>query len=109
TWGRLATPLAVLAVATAGAGLLLGALPALGLAGGGASAVTGFVSLALTAGLVLEKYSSWTGASPTRFEPQAVAAIVVALPALLLEALGYPSWTVVGQWVLLVVVTLIDV
>lgn len=109
TWGRLATPLAVLAVATAGAGLLLGALPALGLAGGGASAVTGFVSLALTAGLVLEKYSSWTGASPTRFEPQAVAAIVVALPALLLEALGYPSWTVVGQWALLVVVSLIDV
>jgi len=109
TWGRLLPALAVLAVAAAGAAALLGAVSALGLSVGGASSAAGFVALALTAALVVEKYSSWTGAAPTRFEPQAVAAIVVALPALLLEAFGYPSWTLVAQWVLLAVALVVDV
>lgn len=106
TWGRLVPALTVLAVATVVTTVLLGVV--LGSAGGSTSAA-GFAALALTAALVIEKYSSWTGLSPTRFEPQAVAAIVVALPALLLQAFGYPSWTLTGQWVLLAVVLVIDV
>jgi hypothetical protein len=108
TWGRLLPVLAALAVVAALAALLLDAVSA-GPPGGAATAVAGFVALTLAAALVLEKYSSWTGVPPTRLEPKAVAAIVVALPALLLEAFGYASWTLVAQWVLLGVVLLVDV
>ncbi len=109
TWGRLVPALAVLALLAVLAEALLRAAPLAWPTVGGASSAAGFAALALTAALALEKYSSWTGVAPTRFEPQAVAAVVVALPALLLEAFGYASWTLAGQWALLAVVLLVDV
>jgi len=91
------------------AGLILASVPAPGLAGAGAASVAGLFAVALTAALVLEKYSARTGVSPRRFEPQAVAAVVVALPALLLEAFGYPAWTLLAQWALLAAAAVVDV
>lgn len=107
TWGRLAPALVALGAGAAVAAAVVGAVPALGPLAAGAAA--GYCALAVTAALVLEKYSSWSGAAPTRMEPQAVAAIVVALPALLLEAFGYPEWTLTAQWLLLAVAALVDV
>lgn len=109
TWGRLLPALAVMAVAVPAAGLILASVPAPGLAGLGAASVAGLFAVALTAALVLEKYSARTGVSPRRFEPQAVAAVVVALPALLLEAFGYPAWTLLAQWALLAAAAVVDV
>ena len=109
TWGRLLPALAVMAVAVPAAGLILASVPAPGIAGAGAASVAGLFAVALTAALVLEKYSARTGVSPRRFEPQAVAAVVVALPALLLEAFGYPAWTLLAQWALLAAAAVVDV
>lgn len=107
TWGRLAPALVALGAGATVAGAVVGAVPGIGPLAAGA--VAGYCALAVAAALVLEKYSSWSGAAPTRMEPQAVAAIVVALPALLLEAFGYPEWTLTAQWLVLAVAALVDV
>jgi len=65
--------------------------------------------LLLTCLVALEKYSSWSGAPVGRWEPQVVAALVVALPMLVLVAFGAPGWVMPVQFFLLAVVWLIDV
>src|SRR5690606_8901746 len=92
------TPLAWLASAL----LPVAAPPSIGL-------LVAYVTLLLTGVLVVEKYSSWSGVEPGRIEPQLVAALLVALPALVLQALGYPDWVVGSQVALLFVVSLIEV
>lgn len=69
----------------------------------GAASLIGLVVLAL------EKYSSWSGAAPTRIEPQLVAAMLAALPALLLGAFGMGDWTLITQFLLLGLVAIIPV
>lgn len=77
-----------------------------------ASALTTLMAygcLLLTCLVALEKYSSWSGAPVGRWEPQVVAALVVALPMLVLVAFGAPGWVMPVQFFLLAVVWLIDV
>ncbi len=68
-----------------------------------------YAGLLLTCLVALEKYSSWSGAPATRWEPQVVAALLVALPMLVLVAFGAPSWVMPVQFFLLAVVWLIEV
>jgi hypothetical protein len=68
-----------------------------------------YVGLLLTCLVVLEKYSSWSGASAGRWEPQVVAALLVALPMLVLVALGVPTWVLPVQFFLLAVVWIVEV
>lgn len=98
----LACMLVVALVAGSAAGLLPGGqlpLPTLI----GAVTLIGIVVLAL------EKYSSWSGAAASRLEPQLVAAMLAALPALLLGALGVGDWTLISQLLLLGLVSIIAV
>lgn len=69
----------------------------------------GALSLVGLVVLALEKYSSWSGAAPSRLEPQIVAALLAALPALLLGAFGVGDWTLLTQFLLLGLVALIPV
>jgi len=69
----------------------------------GAASLIGLVVLAL------EKYSSWSGAAASRIEPQLVAAMLAALPALLLGAFGMGDWTLITQFLLLGLVAIIPV
>ena len=55
------------------------------------------------------KYSSWSGAAASRIEPQLVAAMLAALPALLLGAFGVGDWTLITQFLLLGLVAIIPV
>lgn len=59
--------------------------------------------------LALEKYSSWSGAGAGRLEPQIVAALVAALPALVLGGLGVGEWVQTTQLILLGLVAIISV
>lgn len=68
-----------------------------------------YAGLLLTCLLALEKYSSWSGAAASRLEPQVVAALLVALPMLVLVALGVPTWVVPVQFLLLAIVWIIEV
>jgi hypothetical protein len=68
-----------------------------------------YAGLLLTCLVVLEKYSSWSGASVGRWEPQVVAALLVALPMLVLVALGVPTWVLPVQFFLLAVVWIVEV
>lgn len=72
-------------------------------------ALLGAVTLVLLVVLALEKYSSWSGTGASRWEPQIIAALLAALPSLLLGALGVPEWTLMVQVGVLFVVTLISV
>ena len=67
------------------------------------------VTLLLTCLAALEKYASWSGASAGRWEPQLVAALVTALPMLVLTALGAPTWALPAQFLLLAVIWLVSV
>lgn len=119
TLGRLTPALLVLGALTVLAVplLLLVYSGALGGAGGGAPlepAVVGqvllaFAVLTLTCLAALEKYSSWSGAAPSRWEPLVVSALLVALPSLLLIAFDAASWTLPVQFGLLAIVWLIEV
>lgn len=71
--------------------------------------VVGAVTLVGLVVLALEKYSSWSGAAPGRFEPQLVAAMLAAAPALLLGAMGVGEWTLLAQLLLLGLVSIIAV
>lgn len=73
------------------------------------TALMAYACLLLTCLVALEKYSSWSGAPVGRWEPQVVAALVVALPMLVLVAFGAPGWVMPVQFFLLAVVWLIDV
>src|SRR5690606_3168827 len=64
TWGRLAPALVALGAGATVAGAVVGAVPGIGPLAAGA--VAGYCALAVAAALVLEKYSSWSGAAPTR-------------------------------------------
>lgn len=117
TRGRVTPALVVLGVATVVATPLLYFVTAL-FAGGApvqleASAVPvvlgAYAVLMFTCVLTLEKYSSWSGASPGRWEPQLVAALVVALPVIVFVAFDAPSWTLPAQAVMLAVLWLIEV
>lgn len=66
-------------------------------------------ALLLTCLAGLEKYASWSGVAASRWEPQLVAALVTALPMLVLTALGAPTWTLPAQFLLLAVIWLISV
>lgn len=77
--------------------------------GGLLPALVGSVSTIGIVVLALEKYSSWSGAAASRIEPQLVAAMLAALPALVLGAFGVGEWTVLTQFLLLGVVALIAV
>lgn len=72
-------------------------------------AVVGSLSTIGIVVLALEKYSSWSGAAANRIEPQLVAAMLAALPALVLGAFGVGEWTVITQFLLLGIVALIAV
>jgi len=71
--------------------------------------VVGAASLIGLVVLALEKYSSWSGAAASRIEPQLVAAMLAALPALLLGAFGMGDWTLITQFLLLGLVAIIPV
>ena len=71
--------------------------------------VMAYAGLLLTCLLALEKYSSWSGASAGRWEPQVVAALLLALPMLVLVALGVPTWVVPAQFFLLAIVWIVEV
>lgn len=75
----------------------------------GASGFVGAASLALLVLFALEKYGSWSGSGSGSWEAQVVAAILAALPSLVLAAFGVPSWTVGSQVGLLMVVLLVAV
>ena len=68
-----------------------------------------FAVLTLTCLAALEKYSSWSGAAVTRWEPLVVSALLVALPSILLIAFDAASWTLPVQFGLLAIVWLIEV
>lgn len=68
-----------------------------------------YAGLLLTCLLTLEKYSSWSGASASRWEPQVVAALLVALPMLVLVALGVPTWVLPAQFLLLAIVWIVEI
>lgn len=68
-----------------------------------------YAGLLLTCLVSLEKYASWSGAAATRWEPQVVAALLVALPMLVLVALGVPTWVMPAQFLLLAIVWLVEV
>jgi len=68
-----------------------------------------YVGLLLTCLLALEKYSSWSGAPASRWEPQVVAALLVALPMLVLVALGAPTWVLPAQFLLLAIVWIVEI
>lgn len=72
-------------------------------------AFMGAISLIALVVLALEKYSSWSGAAASRIEPQLVAAMLAALPALLLGAFGMGDWTLITQFLLLGLVAIIPV
>jgi hypothetical protein len=123
TRGRLTPAMTVLLVALAPAYFVLAGADAL--AGGGfdvspatafgaAPGATLLVLMAVGALLLtclagLEKYASWSGAAASRWEPQLVAALVTALPMLVLTALGAPTWALPAQFLLLAVIWLISV
>lgn len=136
--GAVGVLLAALVVARAGSSLLgpefaLGALPveptdrslgrvapgatlmlafALGAAawfGVGGAGLVGATSLILIVLFALEKYATWSGSGSGRWEAQVVAAILAALPSLVLAAFGVPGWTVGTQVGLLLVVLLVAV
>lgn len=67
------------------------------------------VLLALTGVLALEKYSTWSGATPGRLESQLVSALLAALPGMLLPALGVAAWVIPAQLALLALVLLVSV
>lgn len=69
----------------------------------------GAVSLIGIVVLALEKYASWSGAGASRWEPQLVAAMLAALPALVLAALGVGDWTLMTQALLLGLVAILPV
>lgn len=96
-------------VAPAAGLLLLGSLPAALYLGVGASGLLAALTLVLLVLLTLEKYSSWSGSGAARWEAQVVAALLAALPALVLAALGVPGWTLGAQIGLLAVVALVGV
>lgn len=89
--------LATLATGAGGAPDLAALVPAVI----GAASILGLVVLAL------EKYSNWSGAAASRIEPQLVAAMLAALPALLLGAFGVGEWTMITQILLLGLVAMI--
>jgi len=114
SFGRALPAAALLAVLLVPATVLLVVLES---AGAGAAPaldalLPGLIGAATLIGLVvlaLEKYSSWSGAAPSRIEPQIVAAMLAALPALLLGAFGVGDWTLITQFLLLGLVALIPV
>ncbi len=106
--GRVVPVLVVLAVLTPLAWLVLSAVP-IGAADASIGLLVAYLTVLLTGVLAVEKYSAWSGVDPGRLEPQLVAALLVALPALVLQALGYPDWVLGSQVALLFVVSLIDV
>ena len=113
SFGRTLPALGVLVVFLIPAALLLGWL---GTATGAAMnldtllpAGIGAASLLGVVVLTLEKYSSWSGAAASRIEPQLVAAMLAALPALLLGAFGVGDWTLITQFLLLGLVAIIPV
>jgi hypothetical protein len=61
------------------------------------------VVLAATVLVALEKYATWSGAVARGWEATLVAALVAALPALVLGMFGVPGWTLPTQVALLVV------
>jgi hypothetical protein len=108
TRGRLTPAGFVLAVATVPA---LGALAFIaGRSGTGSvlgtdpvGLVAAAVVLAATVLVALEKYATWSGAVARGWEATLVAALVAALPALVLGMLGVPGWALPTQVALLVV------
>lgn len=105
--GRSVPVLAALALFTPLAWFTTSLLPVAATVSSGLLAA--YATILLTGVLAVEKYSSWTGVEPGRMEPQLVAALLVALPALILQALGYPDWVLGSQIALLLVVSLIEV
>ncbi len=65
--------------------------------------VAAAVVLAATVLVALEKYVTWSGAVARGWEATLVAALVAALPALVLGMLGVPGWTLPTQVALVVV------
>lgn len=111
SFGRTAPALALLMIMLLPATALLAAL---GLATGGVPDLAALLPAAIGAAsilglvvLALEKYSNWSGAAASRIEPQLVAAMLAALPALLLGAFGVGEWTMITQILLLGLVTII--
>ncbi len=113
SFGRTLPAIGILVVLLVPAALLLGWLGAS--AGAAVSldsllpALIGAASLLGLVVLSLEKYSSWSGAAASRIEPQLVAAMLAALPALLLGAFGVGDWTLITQFLLLGLVAIIPV
>ncbi|HRN18705.1 MAG TPA: hypothetical protein PLU66_06435 [Trueperaceae bacterium] len=64
-------------------------------------------TLVLVVLLALEKYASWSGSGASRWEAQIVAAILAALPSLVLSAFGVPGWIVGAQVGMLLVLLLV--
>lgn len=122
TLGRLAPALVVLAALTLLAVPTFLALFGLGLLGSPTGSPAGspdplllgqvllaYGVLALTCLAALEKYSSWSGAAPARWEPLLVSALLVALPSILLIAFDAASWTLPVQFGLLAILWIIEV
>lgn len=112
TLGRLAPGLGVIGVLTliaVPAYLFLAggaALPDLGVVG---SVFLAYAILTLTCLAVLEKYSSWSGAPASRWEPQVVSALVVALPVIVLIAFDAASWILPVQIGLLAIAWILEI
>lgn len=91
----------------------LSAFGGLGLAVAGAAGplqvAMAAVALYACCALALEKYSSWTGSAPGAWECVLVAALLTAMPVLLLVAFGAPGWVLGAQLALAVVLYLIAV
>jgi len=111
-WGRALPALLLLTLLVAPALLRLRWLAAQLGAPLAAETLPGLIGALTLVGLVvlsLEKYASWSGAQASRWEPQLVAALLAALPALLLNALGVGEWTLLTQLLLLGLVAILPV
>jgi hypothetical protein len=103
TRGRLTPALWVMAgVAVPALALLSAAAPSLGLGTAPlghdpVGAVVAAGALVLGVLLALEKYATWSGAAPGGWEATLVAALIAALPALLLGMFGAPAWALPTQ------------
>jgi cytochrome b561 len=83
------------------------AVPVVTYLGVGLGELLGAATLVLVVLLALEKYASWSGSGASRWEAQIVAAILAALPSLVLSAFGVPGWIVGAQVGMLLVLLLV--
>jgi hypothetical protein len=102
TRGRLTPALWIMAgLALPAFALLAVAAPRLGLDAGlgpdPIGAVVAAGALVLSVLLALEKYATWSGAAPGGWEATLIAALIAALPALLLGMFGAPAWALPTQ------------